>query len=187
MRVISGSSRGTRLKTIESMDTRPTTDRVKESLFNLIQSQIYGRKVLDLFSGSGSLGIEALSRGATFAVFVDNSRKCVSVIRENLEKTKLINRSEILNFDIDSALNKLSMSSDKFGLIILDPPYNKGFIIPVLKTVSEKKLLDNEGIIVIEHEKNDILGDELFSFKKVKSRDYGITTISIFKEEALCE
>ncbi len=156
-------------------------------MYNLIQSYIYDEKVLDLFAGSGSLGIEALSRGAESATFVEQNRQCKSIIEENLEKTRMVEKATILNTRVQDALRSLEQKKETFGLIIMDPPYNKGLITPVLKTIFERKLLDKEGIIVIEHEKNDILEDEVFSFRRIKCKHYGITTISIYKEADSCE
>lgn len=187
MRVISGSARGTKLKTVEGLKTRPTTDRIKESMFNLIQNTIYDRQVLDLFSGSGSLGIEALSRGAEEAVFVEKNRKCKAIIEENLQKTHLFEQAAIMTVDVRDAIGNLAAKGQKFGLVFMDPPYNMGFIKPVMALLSERNLLDKEGIIVVEHEKNDILEDEIYGFRRIKCKQYGITTISIYKEETPCE
>jgi len=182
VRVISGSARGTKLKTTDGLNTRPTTDRIKEAMFNLIQSYIYDKKVLDLFSGSGGLGIETLSRGASSAVFVEKDRQTIKIIEENLTKTRMLDRSTIMNCDVQDSLRRLSQKKERFDLIILDPPYCKNFIIPVLKSVFEGNLLEEEGIIVIEHEKSDILEENIFGFERIKCKNYGITSISIYKE-----
>lgn len=187
MRVISGSARGTHLKTLEGLNTRPTTDRIKESMFNLIQTYIYDKNILDLFSGSGSLGIEALSRGGNSAVFVEKHRKAVKVIEDNLTKTRLLEKATIMNNDVQDAISRLSKSNKKFDLIILDPPYSKDFILPVLKSLLEGQLVEKEGIIVIEHEKSDILDENLFGFQCIKTKQYGITSISIYKETDQCK
>lgn len=183
MRVISGSARGTHLKTLEGLNTRPTTDRIKESMFNLIQSYIYDKDILDLFSGSGGLGIEALSRGGSSAVFVEKHKKAVKIIEENLTKTRLLEKATIMNNDVEDALRRLSQNNRKFDLVILDPPYSKDLIIPVLKSLFEGELVEKEGIVVIEHEKSDILEEDLFGFQCIKTKRYGITSISIYKEK----
>ena len=124
MRVISGSARSLRLKTIEGNGTRPTTDRIKETLFNMINDRMYDCRFLDLFSGSGAIGIEALSRGAREAVFVENNKKAVSCIKENLKFTKLIDRAQIIERNAESAVAGLS---GRFDVIFMDPPYDNEY------------------------------------------------------------
>ena len=123
MRVISGTARGKKLNSLAGLETRPTLDRVKEALFNILQFNIKEASVLDLFSGSGALAIEALSRGAKQAVVCDNSNKAIKIIKENLEATRLIEKTEIINKDYIEALKKLNKESKKFDIIFLDPPY----------------------------------------------------------------
>ena len=125
MRVIAGKARSLRLKTIEGMDTRPTTDRIKETLFNMIQPSIADSRFLDLFAGSGGIGIEALSRGASWCVFVEQQRKAAECIRENLEFTRLKEDATLLVTDAVSAVNKLD-GEEAFSWIFMDPPYGKG-------------------------------------------------------------
>ena len=123
MRVISGTARGKKLNSLEGLETRPTLDIVKESIFNILQFNIKDTSVLDLFSGSGALAIEALSRGAKEAVLCDNSSKAVQIINKNLEETKLIDKAKVINSDYTEALNKLANENKKFDIIFLDPPY----------------------------------------------------------------
>ena len=125
LRVISGTAKGHKLKTIKGITTRPTADRVKESLFNIISGLIPKARVLDVYAGTGSIGIEALSRGAEFAVFVDKSNECSRIIRENLVSTKLIDKASVITGDIFITLNKISKNNKKFDIIFLDPPYKK--------------------------------------------------------------
>ena len=125
MRIISGSAKGTKLYTLEGDATRPTLDRVKEPLFSIIQHYIVGANILDLFAGSGALGLEALSRGADKAILCDYSRKAVNIIKQNIEKTKLTEKTEVWNMDYKKALEKLKDNSQKFDIIFLDPPYRK--------------------------------------------------------------
>ena len=124
MRVIAGSAKRLLLKTIEGMDTRPTTDRIKETLFNMLQPQIPGCFFLDLFSGSGAIGIEALSRGAKTAVFIENNPKAADCIRENLQRTHLEEGALVMNCDVIAGLKRLEGRNYRFGLIFMDPPYN---------------------------------------------------------------
>jgi len=154
MRVISGKARGTSLKAPEGLNTRPTTDRVKESVFNIIQSRLYDSVVIDLFSGSGNLGIESLSRNANKAYFIDNNKDSIQSIKENLKKTNLIDNSIVMQMDILSAMNKLSNQGVKANIIFLDPPYSKGLVAPTLDGIFSFELLQNDGIVVVEHKKN---------------------------------
>ena len=148
MRVISGSARGTTLHSIDDINTRPTLDRVKESLFNIIQNQVEDAVVLDLFAGSGAIGIEFLSRGAEKVYFCDKSPKAVDMIKKNLDKTKLKDKATILNNDYIDCIDKIK--NIKFDIIFLDPPYKENFSKQAIKKISESKLLKNEGIIIVE-------------------------------------
>lgn len=155
MRVISGKARGTKISTIESSKTRPTLDRVKESLFNIIQSNIKNTIVLDLFAGSGALGIEALSRGAKKAIFCDNNYESIKIIRENLEKTKLIDDAIIISKDYTDCLNHLSNKNEQFDIVFLDPPYKLDIAINALKLIINKNLLKDNGLIIIETDEKE--------------------------------
>lgn len=147
MRVITGTARGRRLRDLPGMDTRPTTDKVKESIFNIVQFDIEGRKVLDLFAGTGQLGIEALSRGAEKCVFVDRSREAVKVIQENLKTTGFESQSRVAAGD---ALSFLTSCREKFGLAFLDPPYASDLLDQALLKMSEIDIMTENGIIVCE-------------------------------------
>ena len=131
MRVIAGSARSLPLKTIEGTDTRPTQDRIKETLFNMLQSDIPGCKFLDLYSGSGAIGIEALSRGAAKAVLVENSKKAVECIKDNLTFTKLADKADVMEMDVLSAINRLK-GKDVFSIVYMDPPYSNDYERDVL-------------------------------------------------------
>ncbi len=148
MRVISGKARGTKLETLDGNNTRPTLDRVKEALFNIIQSDIIDARVLDLFSGSGALGIEALSRGANFCVMCDKSNEAIQIIRKNIEKTHLKDKVEIIKDDYKKALNTLR--NQKFDIIFLDPPYAQNIAVDSIKDIIEIDILSNNGIIILE-------------------------------------
>ncbi len=149
MRVIAGSAKRIQLKTIEGLDTRPTTDRIKETLFNMISEYLADSSFLDLFSGSGAIGIEALSRGAANAVFVENNPKAVQCIRENLKVTKLEHLAEIYAADILSALARME-GTHTFDYIFMDPPYHQFFEQRVLKYLSDSSLLSKDGLIIVE-------------------------------------
>lgn len=148
MRIISGKARGTKLNTLEGLETRPTLDRIKESLFNILQNQIYNATVLDLFAGSGALGLEMLSRGAKEAVLCDNSYKAIKIIEENVKKTHFENQTRILNNDFKKTLSALK--NEKFDIIFLDPPYESKFDIEALNDIIINDMLSEEGTIILE-------------------------------------
>lgn len=147
MRVVSGSARGRRLKELQGMETRPTTDKVKESLFNVIQFDIPGRKVLDLFGGTGQLGIEALSRGAAHCTFIDQRRDAVALIRENLKLCRLEENAKVMQGD---SLAFLGSCREKFDVIFLDPPYHTDLMDRTLELVTKIDILSEHGIIICE-------------------------------------
>ena len=155
MRIISGKARGTKIQTIESENTRPTLDRVKESLFNIIQNKIQGTNVLDLFSGSGALGIESLSRGANLAIFCDYNSEATKVIKQNLTKTKLQDKAIIYNEDYKKCIIDLKKKKLKFDVIFLDPPYKLDLAVDSLKLIIENDLLNENAIIIIETDQKD--------------------------------
>lgn len=175
MRVISGSARGTQLKTIEGMATRPTVDRVKEALFSTIQFALYEARVLDAFAGSGALGIEALSRGAAKAVLVDQSAECQRVIRQNLEKTRLLDKAECLQNDILSALDRMK---EPFDIVLLDPPYGQQWCGRVIDGLLSRSLLAESAIVVVEHSAEEELAESYGPLKLIKRYQYGSTWIS---------
>lgn len=161
MRVITGSARGAKLKTLEGLATRPTSDRVKEAIFNIIQFDIQGRRVLDLFGGSGQLAIEALSRGADYAVIVDQSAEAVKVIKDNLKKTKFDQQASVFQMDY---LRYLSTAREKFDLIFLDPPYAEKSLENALQKISEIDILSEGGIIICERPKDKVMPPEVGGF-----------------------
>lgn len=150
MRVIAGTARSLQLKTPAGTDVRPTTDRIKETLFNIINNGIYGCNFLDLFAGSGGIGIEALSRGAEFASFVDNYEPSLKCIADNLEHTHFTDRSEVIKSDSISALALLSSRGRSYDYIFLDPPYGKGLEEKAVESIMRYGLLKDDGIIIIE-------------------------------------
>lgn len=150
MRVIAGSARRLILKTVEGMETRPTTDRIKETLFNMIQNDLYGCSFLDLFAGSGAIGIEALSRGAKEAVFIDSGTRQVDCIRENLKTTRLYERAEILGCDVLSGIRKLSGKGRRFDFIFMDPPYDHEYEKNVLEEIHGTSLADEDTVLIVE-------------------------------------
>ena len=150
MRVIAGAAKGHNLQTIEGLATRPTTDRIKETLFNIIAFDLPECSFLDLFAGSGGIGIEALSRGADEVVFVDAAAECQEVIIANLKHTKLQDKAKLMKMDALSALDKLAAEEKSFDIIFIDPPYESGLYEPVLQKIIRKNLLKQEGYLITE-------------------------------------
>ena len=183
MRVISGSARGIKLKTIEEWTTRPTVDRVKENLFNIIQHDIFNATVLDLFSGSGSLCIECLSRGAKKAYFVEKNPKCITIIEENLKKTHLSDNAVIRNTDYENYLSKIVIEGLKFDIIFLDPPHKKGMGCIALEKIQNNRILTDNGLIVVEHHPEEDYEDKIGVLIKYKFKKYGNTALSFYKYE----
>ncbi len=152
MRVIAGTAKRLQLKTLDGLDTRPTTDRIKETLFNMLTPYISGSVFLDLFAGSGGIGIEALSRGASEAVFIDNNKKCVDCIKANLKFTKLEDRASVYNSTAASAIAMMA-DEDPFDIIFLDPPYDNLYEKDVLYALDDSELVDEDTIIIVEASK----------------------------------
>ena len=179
MRVITGKARGVQLKTPEGMTTRPTTDRVKEALFSIIQFEIPGARVLDLFGGTGQLGIEALSRGAKSAVFVDAGEPACRLIRENLKRTKLEADARVVRSDY---LTYLKSCRETFQIILLDPPYAEVFLENALKCITEIDILQSGGIIVAERPLGKELPWEFEGFTRSKDYKYGNTLLTVYRK-----
>ena len=183
MRIISGIARGTKLETLEGLDTRPTLDRVKEALFSIIQNEIYEANVLDLFSGSGALALESLSRGAKSAVSCDNSRKAIEIIKQNAKKTHFEDKLKIINNDYKKCLEMLK--NEKFDIIFLDAPYKTDFGIDATKIIIENEMLSNEGLIIFETDrKEEEYLEELQKYADIKKiKKYGrVTLVFLWKE-----
>ena len=180
MRIISGSKRGRKLVSIDGDSIRPTTDRVKESLFNLIQDYVPDANVLDLFGGTGALSLEAVSRGAERATIVDADRKSIEVINKNIELTGFSEHCDVV---YERAEAFIENASQRFDIIFLDPPYNKGLVVPVLDSVSDKGLLNDDGIAVLESDFSDDHGN-ISGLEIIKQKKYGRTYITVYKKKA---
>lgn len=180
MRVISGSARGLKLKSPDGLKTRPTADRIKESLFNIIAPYIYDCSFLDLFSGSGAIGIEALSRGAKDATFVDSDINSINTIKSNITLSKFEEKSTVYNLDALDAINKLHINNKKFDIIFLDPPYDKGLLLPALKKIEQANLLKEDGFIICEQhiDESEIHLDKLYTYRV---KEYKITKMSFLE------
>lgn len=177
MRVITGTARGRRLKTPDNYDIRPTTDNVKESVFNIIQFDIEGRQVLDLFAGTGQLGIECLSRGAAGAVFVDRDRNAVSIVKDNLKTCGM--KATVLQEDSISFLNHCG----KFDVIFIDPPYDSDLYESALKIINLVDILSEGGIIICEARREKVLPEMTEPYRKRKEYNYGKVKICIYTKE----
>ena len=180
MRVITGKARGVQLKTPDGMATRPTTDRVKEALFSIIQFEIPGATVLDLFGGTGQLGIEALSRGAKRAVFVDAGEPACRLIRVNLKRTKLEADATVIRSDY---LDYLKRCRETFQIIFLDPPYAEVFLENALKRITEIDILQSGGIIVAERPVGKDLPWEFEGFTRSRDYKYGNTLLTVYRKQ----
>jgi len=181
MRVITGTARGRRLKELEGMETRPTTDRVKEGLFNILQFDIEGRKVLDLFAGTGQLGIECLSRGAASAVFVDRRADAVKLIRDNLKTTELTENARVVAGD---SMEYLKGLREKFDIIFLDPPYAAGLLEEAISYIAEFDILSPHGIIVAEHPVEKALPAVKAPYRLHRTYRYGKIALTIYRRGA---
>lgn len=180
MRVITGKAKGVQLKTPDGLQTRPTADRVKEALFSMLQFELPGAKVLDLFGGTGQLGIECLSRGAQEAVFVDASDKACALIRENLKRTKLAQQATVHRCDY---MDYLKRCSKRFDIILLDPPYAEAYLESALKYITEIDILESNGIIVTERPAGKELPFAFEGFSRSRDYRYAHTVITIFRKK----
>jgi 16S rRNA (guanine(966)-N(2))-methyltransferase RsmD len=181
MRIISGKCRGLNLSTLKGDNTRPTLDRVKESVFNILGNKLDELVVLDLFAGSGALGLESLSRGAKFCYFVDSSKEAIDIIKKNVAKCRVEDKSEILNNNFEIALEKFK--DNIFDLVFLDPPYGKDLGVQAISKL--KRVVKDDVIIVLETDSIDIVPDTIDCFEKYDSRKYGRVIISFYRKAVL--
>ena len=181
MRVISGTAKGTKLNSIEDISTRPTLDRVKEPLFSIIVSHIQGSSVLDLFAGSGALGIEALSRGSKYCVFCDKSYKSAQMLKQNLQKTKLNDKATVYIEDYKKCLEK---QKEQFDIIFIDPPYKLDIGVDAINRIINNKLLSKDGIIILEtdEDERDITELEKLDIEMYDVRKYGRVKLIFLRE-----
>lgn len=182
-RIISGSFKGRSLKTFSGTNTRPTADRVKESVFNIIQDKLPGSSVLDLFAGTGSLGLEAISRGCNIAVFVEKDKRALAVLRENCKVLGCTDDIVIMPMDVEKAIRSLQAKDYVFDIVFMDPPYDRNLETPVLLTLSESGIVKNDGIIILEHMTKAKQPDATGIFTRFDTRRYGSTSISFYRKE----
>ncbi|WP_409292089.1 16S rRNA (guanine(966)-N(2))-methyltransferase RsmD [Peribacillus sp. SCS-37] len=184
MRVVSGTCKGRPLKAVPGNQTRPTTDKVKESIFNMIGPYFSGGQVLDLFAGSGGLGIEALSRGMDRAIFVDRDHKAISAIKANVAACNFEEQAEIYRNESERALKAIIKRKLSFDLILLDPPYKKHILENLLGMIEENGLLAPDGIIVCEHSSDISLKKEINTLISFREEKYGIIAVTLYKGRA---
>jgi 16S rRNA (guanine966-N2)-methyltransferase len=181
MRVIAGLCKGRKLHPPKGFPIRPTADHLRESLFNILVGQIEGARVLDLFAGTGSLGIEALSRGARSCVFIDKSRQAVDLVRRNLAACRLTDRGTVLQKDILRGLEFLTPGGLEFDLVFADPPYERGYVRPVLENLNACNSILDDGAIVVEHSRSEVVPEEMTHLWRTSQRRYGKTLVSFYE------
>jgi 16S rRNA (guanine966-N2)-methyltransferase len=178
LRIIGGQLRGKKLNPVRTAAVRPTSDRLREAVFNILAGSIEGTVVLDLFAGTGALGIEALSRGSRKAVFIDHSRDAVALISRNLRLCRLENRSSVIRWDITKNLNCLHRDDQPYDLVFLDPPYDRGLIVPTLQILCRDRLLGSGAHLVVEHTASEGFSSAPESLLIADTRKYGKTLVS---------
>jgi 16S rRNA (guanine966-N2)-methyltransferase len=188
MRIIAGIVKGFLLKAPKGLDVRPTSDRVKETVFNILSSQIVDAEVLDLFAGTGNLGLEALSRGAASAVFLDVSRKSLEVVKENIAHTNLNDRCEVRKTDALLGIDFFQKNHKKFDLIFCDPPYNQGLVGKVLANLDNPdSILSLDGVLIVEHSRHEGWPDCLEYLQMRRTEKFGETLISFVTRKSTTE
>ena len=184
MRITGGRLRGRRLAPFKGLEIRPTSDRVREAIFDLLGHHLTGEKVLDLFAGTGSLGIEALSRGAAWALFIDYPPKAIDLIGKNLKLCGLETEGVVLRKDLVRGLpRRHRLLEETVDLVFVDPPYRKGMILPVLEELCDLGILGSSGTLVAQSEEREVLPPRVSSLDMVKSRIYGDTRITLYRHE----
>ena len=180
MRIISGQHKGRRLQSISGADVRPTADHVREALFNILSQNVSGSCVLDLFAGTGALGIEALSRGAQYAVFIDKASRPLAALRKNLQNFGLLTQSQVIRWNISKNLNCLKPFRNQFDLVFMDPPYQKGLVPVALSNLMRIQCLAPGATIVAEHERQSDITSPDASISVTNQRRYGQTGLTFF-------
>ncbi|MFZ2632246.1 MAG: 16S rRNA (guanine(966)-N(2))-methyltransferase RsmD [Desulfosalsimonadaceae bacterium] len=181
MRIIAGDFKGKKLASFRGTATRPTADRLRESIFNIRASDIQNAVVLDLFAGTGAFGLEALSRGATSVVFIDSEIAAVKIIEKNIASCRVTDRSRVIRWDIRRNLNCLSPAVPIFDLVFMDPPYNADLINPALRHLIKQGVLKNNASIIVEHASTEPIGSGIAGFELTDQRIYGKTVVSFLR------
>lgn len=161
MRIISGIARGTKLYTLDGINTRPTLDRIKEPLFNILNFKLQDAVVLDLFAGSGALGLESISRGARMAIFCEHNRNAASIVEKNIEKTKFIEKSLLIKSDFEVAIKEIEKKKIKLDVVFLDPPYKTDLIFRSIKQILNSDVLNENAIIILETDEPDRIQNDI--------------------------
>jgi len=180
LRIIAGDLKGKKLFSVKGQHTRPTSDRLRESIFNILTNRSKNAFALDLYAGTGALGIEALSRGATLAYFIDNHKESISLISKNIQSCRLEDRCRIFRWDIERNLRCLKNLTNTFNLIFMDPPYNANLIKPTLSNLEKSGCLKSDAWIVIEHSTRETIPADFQSFTRIDQRKYGKVFLSIY-------
>lgn len=181
LRVIGGELKGKKLFSIKGLKIRPTSGRLRESIFNILFDHVVDSVVLDLFAGTGALGIEALSRGASFAIFIDNDKEAISTISKNIKVCGLTGRIKIARIDITKNIIEFAHKLPAVSLVFMDPPYNKNLITPALINLSKSRILENNALLVIEHDLHETLPENISDYTITDQRRYGKTLVSFLK------
>jgi len=178
LRIIGGGLRGKKLYSSPGTRTRPTADRVREAVFSILSSEVIGTKVLDLFAGTGCFGLEALSRGAAYAIFIDNHQLPISVIKRNIIACRFEAVTQVLKSDLSHDANRLSFVENDFDLVFMDPPYNQGLVESTLYWLGSKGRLKQDAIVIVEHTPLEPIGESIKPFVVKDQRKYGKTLVS---------
>jgi len=181
LRIIGGARRGKRLYSPRNLSIRPTADRVRESIFNILAGRIFDSRVLDLFAGTGAMGLEALSRGAKRAVFIDNHPAALVLIKKNIEVCGWTDRTEIIRWDPTRNLNCIKYRGELSSLVFIDPPYRSGLIPAILENLDCSNALESKALVTVEHASTEILDDKISTFVLEDRRSYGKTLVSFFR------
>lgn len=182
MRIITGIAKGRKIKAPSGMDTRPTLDRVKESIFDILACKIEGKNILDLFAGTGNLGLEAISRGANKCIFVENNRDTYKILQENVTSLGFQKECELYNRDSFASLKFFHNNNNTFDIIFLDPPYGKGYIEKAISAIDGEDLLNDDGIIVCEYDEKDLIPDTVGKIRSYRTEKYGRVKISFLTQ-----
>lgn len=181
MRVVAGKAKGTQLKTIPSNDTRPTKDMVKEALFSMLYTKVQESIFLDLFAGSGAIGIEALSRGAAKSYFSDSNKECIKVIEENIRKTHFEDASVVAFGDFKKIIDKFK--NTKFDIVFIDPPYNKGLGIEAIELLIYNNMISDDGIIIYETDEIEIVPENIEEYERYNYKKYGRNILNFYRRK----
>ena len=178
MRIISGTSGGKKLRPLRGQSIRPTSDRVKESIFNILGEEVDGKHILDLFAGTGNLGIESLSRGATRAVFVEKEKSAIDLIKKNLSHCGFDDRGHVITGEVERAIRHLHRKGEVFDFIFMDPPYRRGLVQKTLELLEAQPLHHEDSILVIEHDRREPLSESMEKWVLLRKRRFGDTVVS---------